>query len=161
MSEATRRKGLIKLIIFYSVFLFAFVLDRITKIVIVSKIPENTFVEIFPFLYFRNIRNTGICFGFLDNSNYITFLIVASIIALAFIFYFVHKKRRILSGFSLFCFGLVCGGIFGNLFDRAGYKGVIDFIDFRIWPVFNLADVFIVCGVICLIVFYSRRRDAS
>ncbi len=165
MSEAAGRskgkEGLITLIVFYSGFSSAFILDRITKIIITSRIPENTSVEIFPFLYLRNIRNTGICFGFLDNPVYMPLLIIASIIALTLIFLFVHKKRKLFSRFPCFCLGIISGGILGNLLDRAGYRGVIDFIDFRIWPVFNLADAFIVCGVACLIVFYSRRKDAS
>lgn len=165
MSKTTgrnkRKKGLRILITFYLSFSIAFILDRITKIIIVSKIPENVSVEIFPFLYLRNIKNTGICFGFFDAPVYMPLLIVASIVVLILIFLFVHRRRKLLSAFSYFCLGLVSGGILGNLFDRVGYKGVIDFIDFRVWPVFNLADTFIVCGIGGLIIFYSRRKDAS
>jgi len=149
------------LFLFYSEFLIAFILDRITKHIVLSTIPENSFVEIFPFFYLRNIKNTGICFGFLDNPIYLPFLIVASFVALILFFILVHKNIQHLSKWSCLCLALVSGGISGNLIDRIAYKGVIDFIDFRIWPVFNLADTFIVCGVACLLVFYSRGKNAS
>ncbi len=52
---------------------------------------------------------------------------------------------------------LVLGGALGNLLDRARFGGVIDFIDFRVWPVFNLADSCITLGAILLAVSFWRR----
>ncbi|MGC8804321.1 MAG: signal peptidase II [Candidatus Ratteibacteria bacterium] len=143
---------------FYSSFAIAFLIDRITKLIVTLKIPENFSVKICRFLYINNIKNGGICFGFLENPSYLPLIIILSVIALFVILLYVHNRRLELPIFSHVCFGLICGGILGNLYDRALYRGVIDFIDFLVWPVFNLADTFIVCGIGCLLIFYSRSR---
>ena len=165
MSESAgkrgRKTGIGTLIFFYSGFLAAFVLDRISKAIILFMIPENSSFEVFRFLHITNIKNPGICFGFLDSPVYLPVLIFASIIALGLIIGYMHKKKTALPVFPVFCFGLISGGILGNLVDRIIHRGVIDFIDFRVWPVFNLADTFIVCGIAFLVLFYSRRKDAS
>lgn len=149
------------MISFYSGFILAFILDRITKIFVLLNIPENSSIELFRFFHLSNIRNSGICFGFFDNPASVPFLVVISSIAVIFIIAYVHKKRN-LPKITCICLGLINGGILGNLVDRIAYHGVIDFIDFRIWPVFNLADAFIVCGVLCIIIFYSRiKQNAS
>lgn len=147
--------------LFYSALIGSFSLDRISKMIILKTIPENSFVVISRFFYITNIKNTGICFGLFDNVVYQPVFIFASLIALGCIFIYIYRKKKFLPTFPRFCFGLICGGILGNLMDRIFYSGVIDFIDFRFWPVFNLADTFIVSGIISLMVFYSRRKDAS
>ncbi|MCM8763822.1 MAG: signal peptidase II [Candidatus Omnitrophica bacterium] len=159
--KSGRKAAIEALTFFYSGFLTAFVLDRVTKIIILLMIPENSSLQVFRFLYITNIKNPGICFGFLDNPVYLPVLIFASVIALGFIIVYIHKKKKALPVFPGFCFGLISGGILGNLVDRVVHRGVIDFIDFRVWPVFNLADTFIVCGIAFLVFFYSRRNDAS
>lgn len=148
------------MIFFYSGFSIAFILDRITKQIIVSIIPEGSYIEIFKFFRITNIKNSGICFGLFNSPVYLPLFIATSIVALAFVFTFVYRKSLVLPVFSLFCFGLIAGGILGNLIDRIIFRGVIDFIDFRIWPVFNFADSCIVCGVFSLIVIYWRHKDA-
>lgn len=146
--------------LFYTGFSIALILDRITKQIVMLTIPANSSIEISKFFHITNIKNAGICFGLFDSPAYLPVFIVASIFAVGFIFIYIFKKKSRLSRFSFFCSGLISGGITGNLIDRITYHGVIDFIDFRIWPVFNLADTFIVCGVFCLIFSYWRK-DAS
>lgn len=156
-----KKTGINKLIFFYSIFAIAFLIDRITKAIVALKIPENFSVKVFQFLYINNIKNSGICFGFLENPSYLPFIITLSVVALLAILFYVHNKKFELPIFSHVCFGLICGGILGNLYDRILYRGVIDFIDFLVWPVFNLADTFIVCGIACLLLFYSRSRKRA
>ena len=55
------------------------------------------------------------------------------------------------------CLGLILGGALGNLADRVRFGGVVDFLDFRIWPVFNLADSCITIGAALLAVSFWRR----
>lgn len=91
----------------------------------------------------NSIINTGGVWGILQGYNFL-FILIALIVLFVFIYIFVKNQSL---GFAFFISGLA-----GNLFDRIFYSGVIDFIDLGFWPSFNLADVFIVIGVIiCLI----------
>ena len=102
------------------------------------------------------MHNTGIAFGILKGSSNI--ILAVTVIGLALIVYSLRKDflngkdclgvrellvRKITIGFIL-------GGAIGNMIDRVRFGYVIDFIDFRIWPVFNLADSFITIGAVVL-----------
>lgn len=138
-----------------------FIIDQATKAIISHLIPENSFVEISSFFYVTNIKNPGICFGFLSNTNCFPFLVVTSLFAVVFILYLVLRHPARLSSYACLCLGLIEGGILGNLSDRLRFLSVVDFIDFHnIWPVFNFADTGIVCGVICLIFLTLWRKNA-
>ena len=70
------------------------------------------------------------------------------------------------SGYKKYCYILIAGGASGNLFDRLYYKGVPDFIDLHFnnfhWFIFNVSDIFITIGVICLIyaeIFMEKKKD--
>ncbi|MCL5674370.1 MAG: signal peptidase II [Candidatus Omnitrophica bacterium] len=145
-------------IIFYLTLVIIFFSDRFLKFFINNRVPENYSVKIFSYLYITNIRNKGILFGWLNKGRYEIILILFSIIAVLFIILFVHKMSRILSGFSFLSLGLIAGGILGNLFDRIRYHAVIDYINLRIWPVFNLADSCIVIGV-CIYILQTWRKN--
>ncbi len=69
----------------------------------------------------------------------------------------IPAKYRLLR----FGIGLQVGGAIGNAIDRVRYGCVVDFLDFRVWPVFNVADIAIVSGVGCIIltVFYIMRKE--
>jgi len=62
-------------------------------------------------------------------------------------------------------YGMVIGGALGNIVDRLRFEGVTDFLDFYLgtahWPAFNLADVFVVCGVGILLIFSGREKVAA
>ncbi len=88
--------------------------------------------------------NTGIAFGFFKGFN-LLFVILSFIIIGAILYYYNSIKN------SQYAFDLILAGAFGNLINRIFYGGVIDFIDFKFWPVFNFADVFVTIGVIYLI----------
>ena len=145
-----------KLFLYSGIVIFVFILDRISKIYILNLLETNNQVDIyiFPFLKLYLIWNKGIAFGlfsFEQNSfyNFITFLII--IINLV-ILIMIIKLNDIRAYFLMF----ILGGSSGNLFDRIYYSAVPDFIDFHIndfhWFIFNVADVFISVGVICLII---------
>lgn len=94
------------------------------------------------------IHNTGAAFGMLRRYPHLFVAIGAA--ASVFILVFLAKKGEILDicGKTAFCF--ILGGTLGNLIDRMRFGHVIDFIDFRIWPVFNVADSFITIGAVLL-----------
>ena len=144
-----------KILINFSIIFFIFFIDRISKIYILRIAETKGEVDIYvnPFLNFILLWNKGIGFGLLsfDQSqiyNLITFLIF---IINAIIIYIIYKTND----FKIYFYLMVLGGSFGNLFDRIYYSAVPDFIDLHInnfhWFIFNIADIFISFGVICLI----------
>ena len=155
-----KNKIFIKLLIIFFIFTF----DRITKNYIINLFNETQFDEIFlsEFINIYFTWNEGIAFGLLnfnDSSIYNLISILIAIISLI-ILYFVFKNKD----YSGYFFAMVLGGALGNLFDRIKYSAVPDFIDLHIgnyhWFIFNVADIFISIGLICLIFLelYSKKR---
>lgn len=130
---------------------FTFLLDIFSKLFISGGLKVGESVEIIDdFLYLTYVKNTGVAFSFLEGNRF--FIIIMSFLILGMILnYIFHHKLNALDSIG---FGLVLGGAFGNLFDRMIYGYVIDFIDVYIfsydYPVFNIADIGVVVGVIIL-----------
>lgn len=144
-----------------------FALDQITKLWIAEVMPPNTFgppghIEIVPdFFNLVRVGNTGAAWSILSGrSTWLAFLALVALLAI-----FVFRRHLGLERRSVqFAFGLLCGGILGNLLDRVRLGYVSDFLDFHfgdyIYPTFNIADCGIVCGVI-LYVLLSLRQPAT
>lgn len=98
-------------------------------------------------------ENTGIAFGILPHLGSVTFVIALAVTAGAIIYYLWVRGRDRWVDRAL---GFLVGGAVANLTDRAFRGHVIDFIDFGVWPVFNLADAAITCAVVLLIWRASR-----
>ena len=139
-------------------FIFVFILfciDRFSKIYVIELVEKNEISEIYltSFLNSYLVWNTGIAFGLFSFSNEITYHLFTALIVLInlIIIYLIISTKD----FRKYFFLLILGGSFGNLFDRLFYGAVPDFIDFHIgnfhWFIFNIADIFITVGVICLI----------
>lgn len=123
------------------------VTDRITKIFFSGLLDlGETLPIIRNVLHMTLVHNTGIAFGLFKDQGIVFIIIpIIAIILLVFnIFYYRNNKE--LSRTYLVGFSLILGGAIGNLIDRMAYGYVIDFIDFRIWPVFNIADSAITIG---------------
>ena len=138
---------------FFVIFIFLF--DRITKYFIISSknLNDNINYEITSFLSFNLIWNEGIAFGlFSSNENNIYNILTLLIIFVIIIIFYMITQSQGLQKYSLL---MILGGAIGNVFDRILYKSVPDFIDFHInefhWFIFNVADIFITIGVICMI----------
>jgi signal peptidase II len=137
------------------IILFIFVLDRLSKLYIIYLDKINNGSEIFQskFLNIYLIWNEGIAFGLfsLDDKHLYNILTLIILIVIIIIFYLVVKNK----GFKRYSLIFILGGAIGNLFDRIFYKAVPDFIDFHIenfhWFIFNVSDIFITVGVICMI----------
>lgn len=102
---------------------------------------------------FTSSCNSGIAFGLLQNQRTVNTLISATVVFICF--YFLMKEKRRFISFALL---LVIGGGASNLFDRVTFGCVRDFIDFKIWPSFNLADSLISVGVIIIAVEIAFKR---
>ena len=144
-----------KIIFSFVIVLFIFFLDRITKILILNIAEETGKVDIYinSFLNFYLVWNSGIGFGLLSfDDNYVYNSITVLIILINLIIvYLIYIEKGQKSYFLL----IILGGSLGNLFDRLYYNAVPDFIDLNYkgfhWFIFNVADIFITIGIICLI----------
>ena len=144
-----------KYIIYLLIFTIIFALDRITKIYILHLAEINNTLDIYitSFLNFYLIWNKGIAFGLLSFDKNIVYNFITFFIALVTLIILIIALKS--SDFKGYLFMVIFSGSIGNLFDRLYFSAVPDFIDFHIndfhWFIFNVADIFISIGVICLI----------
>ena len=144
-----------KIAIYFGITLFIFLADRISKLYILSVLEDLGFVDISINSYINLILvwNSGIGFGLLsfDQSNIYNAITTLIIFINLFIVYLIIKTND----FRVYFFLIILGGSLGNLFDRIYYSAVPDFIDISYngyhWFIFNVADIFISLGIICLI----------
>ena len=145
------------------IILTIFFIDRISKIYIMNIAELNNKVDVYisPYLNFYLIWNKGIAFGFLSFDGSFIYNLISTIIAIiSLVVLILIIKSEGLKRYSLI---FVLGGAVANLFDRIYYSAVPDFIDFHIgdyhWFVFNVADIFITFGVICLILLELMNKN--
>jgi len=100
-----------------------------------------------PFVQLTYVENTGAAFGMLQGQ--VAALIVISVIVSAWLIQMVRKSSGDRS--SLWALAVILGGALGNLLDRLRLGFVVDFLDLRVWPVFNLADSAITVGIAWLL----------
>ena len=144
-----------KTLLNFGIILIIFLADRLTKIYILKIAEVENAVDIYinTYLNFYLIWNKGIAFGlFSFNERFIYNIITAIILLITVVILIMIIKNK---GFKKYSLMFVLGGSLGNLFDRIYYSAVPDFINFHIndfhWFVFNVADIFITLGIICLI----------
>ncbi len=122
-------------------------LDRLTKLIVTKQLALNQTVPVIKGVFhFTLVQNKGAAFGILKNQ--LPLFIVTSLFAI-FLIYFELKNTKHSRGYSV-SLSLILAGALGNLIDRLFLGYVIDFLDFRIWPVFNVADIAITIGAILL-----------
>jgi signal peptidase II len=105
-------------------------------------------------LHITYIHNTGVGFGLLKGLPWIPILV--SIIVIGGIIYYSRKLNN-KDSVQQYLLAFILGGTIGNLIDRVAFGFVIDFLDFRIWPIFNFADMFLSIGVIGLIIVLWKK----
>ena len=144
-----------KVIIGIILLVIIFFLDRITKILILNIVEETGKLDIYvnSFLNLYLVWNKGIGFGLLSFDQKSTYNVISLLILLInlIIIYLIYNEKSIKTYFLL----VILAGSFGNLFDRIYYNAVPDFIDLNYkgyhWFIFNVADIFITLGILCLI----------
>ena len=138
------------------IILVIFLIDRISKIYILKIAEKENLVDIYltTYLNFYLIWNKGIAFGMLSFDESAIYNIITSIIVIITLVIMIMIVKS--QGFKKYALLLVLGGSISNLFDRIYYSAVPDFIDLHImdfhWFIFNVADIFITLGIICLII---------
>jgi signal peptidase II len=131
------------------------VLDQVTKyLASINLLEGQTIPVINGIFHITLVHNTGAAFG-LFQAHSGTF-VVLSIIVSALILYLNYRWMN--KGTLVTCvLALIVGGAIGNLIDRLRFGYVVDFLDFRIWPVFNVADSAISIGTIILIIYIIKK----
>ena len=145
-----------KIIISLIFVVIIFLIDRISKILILNIVNETGKIDIYinSFLNLYLVWNKGIGFGLLSFNEKSTYDIITFIILLInlVIIYLIYLEKTAKIYFLL----AILGGSLGNLFDRIYYNAVPDFIDISYkgyhWFIFNVADIFITFGILCLII---------
>ena len=141
-----------------------FFLDRLSKNIVLRCLSEGeSFFAIPGILRITRVNNTGAAFGILKNSEKLLFAV-----AVFFVIYFTIllvrklffseeiRKPRVIE----YAWALVLAGALGNLTDRFFYGHVIDFLDFQVWPVFNIADTSICVGVFLAAIYFLKMEKS-
>jgi signal peptidase II len=156
-----------KIIIYITLVLLVLALDRISKTIILNILDDVGRVDIYINSFFSLflVWNKGIGFGlFSFDQNYIYNGITLFILTINLIIIYLIYKEKAPKTYFL---AIILGGSCGNLFDRYYYSAVPDFIDLNYngyhWFIFNVADIFITLGIICLILaeflIYEKQND--
>lgn len=140
--------------IYYLAALLVFAVDYVSKKIIDSSLELNEQIKVIGnFFLITSIRNRGAAFGILQEQR-VFFILITVAVAVAIVWY-LHRAYRDGRTLMLIALSLVLGGAVGNFLDRAIYGEVVDFLQFNFgtytFPIFNLADCAIVCGVALII----------
>ncbi len=122
----------------------AVIADQVTKHLVASHLQLGEGVHVVGPFTIRHVENSGIAFGLFSNATAAVIVVTALAIAWMLAYFARSGARHPVLPVAL---GLVIGGSVSNLADRVRLGFVTDFLDFRYWPAFNLADSFIVIGV--------------
>lgn len=149
----------------YLIALFVIIFDQWTKWLVVKNMELYESITLIEnFLYFTSFRNKGAAWGILQDQ--MIFFYIITIIVIVGIIYYLHKyvKDNLFQGIAI---AFVLGGAIGNFIDRLVRKEVVDFIDVMIfnydYPIFNVADSFLVIGVILIFIatIMEERKGRS
>lgn len=141
--------------------LFAAILaiDQLVKLAVkISMLPGESIPVIDGFFHFTYVLNPGAAFGMLENQQ--IFFIAAGFMIIAVFIYCYPRIKSQCAYFHYGCVALLAGAV-GNLIDRVRTGLVVDYLDFRVWPVFNIADIAIVVGVISMMyaIIYKMKDN--
>ena len=144
-----------KRFLIYGFAILLLIIDLIVKLFLKNNMELGDEIILIPNLFsIYYVENSGAAFSILQNKT--IFLIIVSLFCLVFLDRMIVSYNSKLENISI---SLIIGGLFGNLVDRMLYSRVIDYISIMEFPVFNLADSFIVIGVIIFIYCNIIKKD--
>lgn len=134
--------------------------DQVSKALIVKNASSLVYgYSVFPGFNLVFYRNEGVTFGLLNNLPWWSLSALAIAVCCWIAVMLVQASSRI----EALAYGSIIGGAIGNIIDRIRFRGVTDFLDFYVgsqhWPAFNMADVFVVCGVALLLAAPRLSRN--
>lgn len=137
--------------------ILVFVIDQLVKHLVVSTMHlGQSFPVIKGIFHITYVLNPGAAFGMLEHQRWFFIVVALAAVLLGVFFYKKLQQESILMRSGA---GLLLGGAVGNLADRIQSGLVVDFLDFRVWPVFNIADIAICAGAGILIYDIWQRRN--
>ena len=137
--------------------ILVFVIDQLVKHLVVSTMHlGQSFPVIKGIFHITYVLNPGAAFGMLEHQRWFFIVVALAAVMLGVFFYRKLQQESILMRSGA---GLLLGGAVGNLADRIQSGLVVDFLDFRVWPVFNIADIAICAGAGILIYDIWQRRN--
>ena len=147
----------------FSIVVLIYFLDRLTKIFVIQLYENNLGSDIFNSAYLNIVLiwNKGIAFGLFSFNEAYLYNILSLIISIIVTILVIMSLKS--EGFKRYSLLMIVGGALGNLHDRIFFNAVPDFIDFHVgnfhWFIFNVSDIFITLGVICIIVLELINKD--
>ncbi|HNV85366.1 MAG TPA: signal peptidase II [Candidatus Omnitrophota bacterium] len=140
----------------YAISFFIVFLDQVTKIAARRLLSVDGGIPVIPRVFHLTlVENPGVAFGLFPGLGWLLILLISGcLVALIIVLY----RMRNLGWTQSLPIAFILGGAAGNLIDRVRLGHVVDFLDFRVWPVFNLADTFITLGVFIFFVSAFRKR---
>ena len=148
--------------VYYLITAAVVIFDRLVKKLVVSNmVPWETIPVIDNIFHFTYVQNRGAAFSMWQGQEII--LLGLPLVAITAGLIILYLKRKTWDKLMLVSIALICGGGLGNLIDRMSLGYVVDMFDFRVFPVFNIADIFICvgCGLMVLDVLISERKDGG
>ena len=146
----------------YLIALAVILLDQVSKFAVIHRLPFGSSIPVLDgVVYLTTVRNRGGAFGLFQSwAGMLTVITIAVCLAIVVIV----RRRIALPAIVGAALALQLGGAVGNLIDRIRFHYVIDFIDLRVWPVFNVADSAITIGIVLLayyLIFCEARRTPA
>ena len=148
--------------VYYLVAAAIIIFDRVVKKMVVSNMyPWESIPVIEDIFHFTYVQNRGAAFSMMQEQWIILIGFPLLVIAVGFVL--MYLKRKSWDRLMLTAIACVCGGGLGNLIDRIFIGYVVDIFDFRVFPVFNIADIFICvgCGLMILDVLFFERNNSD
>ena len=135
-----------QLLMFYLLSISVLIFDQASKFLAIARLSSMETWPVIPDIFhFTLVYNKGIAFGLFHNFQPVLFvLITASLLVL----FFWGASAKGVDSSQRFALAMILGGAIGNWIDRVRIGAVVDFLDFRVWPVFNIADSAITVGVL-------------
>ena len=147
------------LFMYYFLIGVAVALDQLVKIIVRTNMEVHQTIPILQDVFhITYVQNTGAAFSMF--SGHVEVLAVVTVVATVAMLAYIYKIRKTAHMSLLISLSLIVAGGIGNIIDRVSLKYVMDFLDFRIWPVFNIADICVCvgCGLLLMYAFVIEPK---
>ncbi len=145
------------MLLFTIVILVSLIIDQIIKFFVENNMYGKSIDIVENIFSLTYVQNRGAAWGIFSGNDWILkiFAPILIIVVIIFVYRICKTKLEFIFG------GLIVGGAIGNLLDRIIRGYVVDFLDFKFWPVFNFADICIVVGCVLLIIALWRKEKTN